>query len=237
MNRNERLFAIAEDLRGAGQRGRTTTQLAGMFGVSQRTVKRDMVALYASGVPLMAFEGRGGGYQMLPQTHLSPVPLTAGEAAAVVIALASQPQMPYNTEGLSALNKMYAAMTPEQRAMADDAASRVWMRTDASAQRPPNAAVLDDALRRKVAVKIAYADADGNETRRLIEPMAFARTGGHWYCLAWCHLRGDGRWFRLDRVRRAWPTNTPCEQRDLNDVFGEPPPDAMPATLALGLRG
>ncbi|MBN2176937.1 MAG: WYL domain-containing protein [Demequinaceae bacterium] len=233
MNRSERLFAIAEDLRHAHGRQRTTSQLAEAFEVSQRTIKRDMAALYASGVPLVAVEGRGGGYQMLRETHLSPVPLTAGEAAAVVIALASQPQMPYNTEGRSALAKMYAAMSPDQRAMADDAASRVWMRTDASSKRPPNAAVLDDALRRKVAVTIAYADADGNESRRLIEPMAFARTGGHWYCLAWCHLRGDGRWFRLDRVRRAWPTTTPCAPRDLTEVFGEPPPDAMPATRVL----
>lgn len=234
MNRSERLFAIADDLRRTRGRQRTTAQLATAFGVSQRTIKRDMAALLASGVPLLAFEGRGGGYQMLRETHLSPVPLTAGEAAAVVIALASQPQMPYNTEGRSALTKMYAAMSPEQRAMADDAASRVWMRTDASSPRPPNAAVLDDALRRKVAVKIAYVDADGNESRRLIEPMAFARTGGHWYCLAWCYLRGDGRWFRLDRVRRAWPTNTPCVPRDITEVFGEPPPDAMPATHVLG---
>lgn len=236
MNRNERLFAIAEELRGSGERGRTTSQLASTFGVSQRTVKRDMAALHTSGVPLMAFEGRGGGYKMLPQSHLSPVPFTAGEAAAVVIALASQPQMPYNSEGLAALNKIYAAMTTEQRAMADDTASRVWMRSDASSQRPPNAAMLDDALRRNVAVKVAYVDANGNESRRLIEPMAFARTGGHWYCLAWCHLRGGGRWFRLDRIRRAWPTNTRCEARDLTDVFGEPPPDAMPASRVISAR-
>lgn len=229
MNRNERLFAIADDLRGAGSRGRTTAQIASLFGVSQRTIKRDMAALFASGIPLVSFEGRGGGYQVLPESHLAPVPLTAGEAAAVVIALASQPQMPYAAEGRSALAKMRTAMTPGQWAMANDAASRVWMRTDPDVDRPPNATIIDDALRRQVAVTILYTDSEGKESRRTIEPMAYARTSGNWSVLAWCHLRGGGRWFRLDRITRAWPTNTPCEPRDVCAVFGEPPADAMPA--------
>lgn len=233
MNRSERLFAIAEDLRGAGSRGRTTTQIAGLFGVSQRTIKRDMAALFAAGVPLVSFEGRGGGYQVLPESHLAPVPLTAGEAAAVVIALASQPQMPYAAEGRSVLAKMFAAMTLDQRAMAADAASRVWMRADPDVARPPNAAIIDDALRRQVAVTIAYTSSQGKRTRRTIEPMAYVRTSGSWGVLAWCHLRGGGRWFRLDRISRAWPTNTPCTPRDLRAVFGEPPPDAMPAAAPL----
>jgi predicted DNA-binding transcriptional regulator YafY len=233
VNRSERLFAIAQDLRGAGSRGRTTAQLAGVFGVSQRTIKRDMAALFASGVPLMSFEGRGGGYQVRPDSHLAPLPLTAGEAAAVVIALASQPQMPYAAEGRSVLAKMFAAMTPDQRAMASDAASRVWMRADPDGPRPPNATVIDDALRRQVAVTIVYTSAEGERTRRTIEPMAYARTSGNWNVLAWCHLRGDGRWFRLDRISRAWPTNTPCTPRDLRALFGEPPADAMPAAALL----
>ena len=40
-------------------------------------------------------------------------------------------------------------------------------------------------------------------TKRTIEPMAFARTGGRRYLLAWCRLRRAGRWFLLARVRRA----------------------------------
>ncbi len=233
MNRSERLFAIAEDLRGAGSRGRTTAQLARSFGVSQRTVKRDMAALFASGIPLVSFEGRGGGYQVLPESHLAPLPLTAGEAAAVAIALASQPQMPYAAEGRSVLAKMSAAMTPEQRAMAVDAASRVWMRSDPDVERSPSATVIDDALRRQVAVTIEYTDSEGNRTRRTIEPMAYARTSGNWNVLAWCHLRDGGRWFRLDRISRAWLTTTPCEPRDLRAEFGDPPADAQPATVVL----
>jgi len=231
MNRTERMFAIAETLRASGSEGRTTSWFAREFEVSTRTIKRDMAALFASGIPLVSFEGRGGGYQMLPATHVSPVPLTAGEAAAIAIALVAEPQMPFCAEGRSALTKLVSAMSPEQRELAASTAERVWMRRDAAESRPASASVLDDALRTLTQVHITYADASGAETERTIEPMAFARTGGHWYVLAWCHLRNGGRWFRMDRVTGAWPTRTAFIPRDLTETFGEAPDDALPSRL------
>ncbi len=233
MNRHERLFAITEALRRAGTRGTTTARLAALFGVSQRTIKRDMASLAASGLPLMSTEGRGGGYHVLPQSHVGPVPLTAGEATALAVAVAAQPHMPFAAEGRTAVDKLYAAMDPSQRAMAIDVASRIWMRSDSDTARPANAAIIDDSLRRRTAVSILYADADGKRTRRTVEPMAIVRTSGQWSLLAWCHLRDDGRWFRLDRISRAWPTNIPCAERDVHAIFGDPPDDAQPAVAAL----
>ncbi len=45
MNRIERLYALVEELRAAGPRGRTARQLADHFEVSVRTVERDLSAL------------------------------------------------------------------------------------------------------------------------------------------------------------------------------------------------
>ncbi len=232
MKKTERLFAIADTLRSSGSTGRTTTALAKEFAVSTRTIKRDMAALFVSGVPLVSFDGRGGGYQMLPSSRVSPVPLTAGEAVAIAVALSAEPQMPYSAEGRSALAKVLNAMSEEQRALARSTAERVWMQRDPNQTRGPGAGVLDDALRSHTMAEIAYAGADGKATRRRVEPMAFARTGGRWYLLAWCHLRHDGRWFRLDRINRAWPTRVHFTPRDLTEVFGPPPADALPVTLS-----
>lgn len=232
MKRSERLLAITEMLRASGERGRSTTWLARELDVSTRTIKRDMAALHAAGVPLVATEGRGGGYTILSRSALAPVPLTAGEAAAVVVALGAEPLMPFAADGRAAAAKLLAAMTDEQRAHTQDIASRVWMRRDPANRRDASAAIVDEALRTMTCVRIHYADGSGARTTRTVEPMAFARTGGHWYLLAWCHERRDGRWFRLDRISRAWPTHLPIVPRALDDVFGAPPDDALPASIS-----
>jgi predicted DNA-binding transcriptional regulator YafY len=44
MNRIERPYALVEELRAAGQRGRSARQLANHFEVSVRTIERDLSA-------------------------------------------------------------------------------------------------------------------------------------------------------------------------------------------------
>jgi len=57
MNRTDRLYAIVEELRRSGTRGRASSWLARRFEVSQRTIKRDMAALSDAGVPIWAVDG------------------------------------------------------------------------------------------------------------------------------------------------------------------------------------
>jgi predicted DNA-binding transcriptional regulator YafY len=230
VSRAHRLYAITEALRAAGAGGRTASSLADRFEVSVRTIKRDMRALVDAGARIVAQEGRGGGYQLSRDAPLPPLSFTAAEATAVALALAAEPDMPFRKDGNAALAKLLGAMSPSARAHAEDTAARLWMRA-AHLKRPRCARVLDDALERQVAVSLVYRDARGKETTRRIDPMAFARTHGHWHVLAWCHARGAGRWFRLDRIVRATLTKVRAPKRVLRDVFGDPPQDAHPLDL------
>ena len=232
MNRTDRLYAITRALRVAGQRGRTAAWLASRFEVSTRTIKRDIAALQEIGVPITSEDGRGGGYQLTHRAVLPLVAFSAAEATAVAIALAVEPTLPFAADGAAALQKLLGAMTRDQRAEAVDMARRVWVRAADSERRPGTARALDEALRAKCVVLIDYMDGHGRTTeRRPVEPMAFVRTKGHWHLLAWCRLRRAGRWFRLDRVARAWPTKMRFEERDLVQVFGDPPFYARPVDL------
>ncbi|WP_369852381.1 helix-turn-helix transcriptional regulator [Cryobacterium sp. Y82] len=62
MKRSERLQSLTESLRRAGSRGRTAQQLADGFEVTIRTIKREISALEAGGLPVWARTGPGGGY-------------------------------------------------------------------------------------------------------------------------------------------------------------------------------
>lgn len=83
MKRQARLFALAEVLR-ARKSGVTAEALAERFGVSVRTIYRDLDALGDAGLPLLAERGRGGGYALERGYTLPPVNFTAREAAVLV---------------------------------------------------------------------------------------------------------------------------------------------------------
>jgi predicted DNA-binding transcriptional regulator YafY len=235
MNRTERLYAIAEALRAAGDVGRTSAWLAERFEVTPRTIKRDITALQQAGRPVFGLGGRGGGYRMDGAATLPPIAFTSGEAIAIATLMSVQGDAPYAAEGRRALAKVLAAMVPGGASGAATIAGRVWTRPDPG-RRPSRSSrstqVLEEAVARQVVVVIDYADAAGTESRRRpVEPMGFAHTRGSWYLMAWCRWRRAGRWFRLDRIVRADLTTQEAPARDLADVFGSIPADAHPVEL------
>jgi predicted DNA-binding transcriptional regulator YafY len=236
MNRTDRLYAIAEELRRSGRPGRTAEWLARQLEVSKRTIKRDIAALQAAGTPIAGQDGRGGGYRIAVES-LPPVTLTSAEVAAVAVALGADPHLPFAPDGRAAVNKLLRTMSAAQRGEIARITDSVWVRTQTAGVRgTSNSCVraIDEAVRRGVALTIDYEDRAGRATRtRRIDPLAVARTGGRWYVLAWCHTRVSGRWFRFDRIRRATLTKTPVVSRDLAEVFGPPPPDAQPVSCRL----
>src|SRR5665647_829302 len=83
MRRKTRLFALAEAMR-ARRTGVTAQQLADRFGVTIRTIYRDLGALQDAGMPIKADRGRGGGYALDKNYQLPPINFTAREAALLV---------------------------------------------------------------------------------------------------------------------------------------------------------
>lgn len=113
MRRKSRLFAIAEALR-ARRTGVTAGELASRFGVTLRTIYRDLDALQDAGLPLRADRGRGGGYALDKAYQLPPVNFTAREAA-LLVALAkmavAQRLVPFPGAIESAADKVRAALS------------------------------------------------------------------------------------------------------------------------------
>jgi predicted DNA-binding transcriptional regulator YafY len=113
MRRKSRLFAVAEVLR-ARRTGVTAGELAERFGVTLRTIYRDIEALQDAGLPVRADRGRGGGYALDKSYQLPPVNFTAREAALLValsrLAL-EQRLLPFPRTVTSAADKVRAALS------------------------------------------------------------------------------------------------------------------------------
>lgn len=229
MNRTDRLHAITEALRAAGPGGRTSAWLATRFEVHARAIKRDVGALQQAGHPIWAEGGPGGGYVLDPTATLPPVTFTEAEAVALAKMLTADADAPFQADGRRALTKVRAAMTAGGRDRGDALAARVWIRSPDEGTRPPQLRVVEEAVRANRVVVIDYVDREGTSSmRRPVEPVAFARNRGRWYLLAWCRRARAGRWFRLDRIVSADLTAEAAPQRDVRNLFGQPPDDAVP---------
>ncbi|MCB7134988.1 helix-turn-helix transcriptional regulator [Cellulosimicrobium marinum] len=147
MNRTERLYAIAEELRRSGPTGTTGPRLAAALEVSERTIKRDVAALQQAGLTIWAQAGPGGGYVLDPSATLPPVNFTPGQAVAVAVALATLPPgSPFAVDASAARGKVWDALGAGDRARAEALAARVWVRrAPAAGAGAPDAEVPDGA--------------------------------------------------------------------------------------------
>lgn len=113
MRKKTRLFAIAEALR-ARRTGVTAGELAQRFGVTMRTIYRDLDTLQDAGMPIRADRGRGGGYALDKSYQLPPVNFNAREAALLVVLsrlAIEQRLIPFPKAIESATDKVRAALS------------------------------------------------------------------------------------------------------------------------------
>jgi predicted DNA-binding transcriptional regulator YafY len=205
------------------RRGRVVTAraLAERFEVSERTIYRDVQDLMVSGVPI---EGEAGvGYSLRRGYDLPPLMFSADEIDALVLGARivqswTDPELARSAE--TALAKIETVLPSHLRRLIDD--ETFW--APSTAARVPLAfdlAELRAALRTRHKLHFAYRDERGNATQRTVRPIALWFYGPIWLLGAWCELRSDLRFFRLDRM-------TEVEFR--SDSF-EPDPNCLPEDL------
>lgn len=226
MKRVERLHALTELLRRGGPQGYTADRLAREFGVSVRTIKRDLEALENSGAPVWSRPGPGGGYGLASRANLPPISLTPAQAVALLTAVSAAPDAPYADLAAAGVRKVMDVLDPRTRAKADELAQRIWVDAPPAASRATQSA-LERAMADQRVVRIAYVSAEGVRTRRDVEPLMFGSRNGQWYLIGWCRLRSDIRWFLASRIEHASVTTVPCGEHSVEEV-GVPPVTARP---------
>ena len=171
MRRTERLFAIAEYLRGR-RTGVTAEQLAERFGVTLRTIYRDLASLKDAELPLKADRGRGGGYALDKSYNLPPINLTAREAAVLISAgkwLAEMRVLPFARTLESAIDKIRAALSASsQRDLLAHLETLKYVGVPAKPTTPPIRDAIEQAWFERSVLEIQYLGSDNILTTRRI---------------------------------------------------------------------
>lgn len=187
----------------------TATFLSQKFGISVRTVYRDIKALEEAGIPICVEEGKG--YTLMDGYTLPPLMLTETEANALITAeqlVMRNKDASFVKNYLDAVTKIKALLRYSTRHKAEMLAERIVFRHNAPGASTSNyVSLLQLAITNLAVIKISYESLENNaSTTRLLEPFALYSTQENWILIAWCRLRKDMRSFRLDRIRKLETT-------------------------------
>lgn len=181
----------------------TVGELAKEFGVSKRTVLRDLQELGEMGVPLYSEVGPNGGYQVLRERILPPIAFSEDEVVAIffmIHALKHFMSLPFDIEYESIKKKFYLNLSGDTRDSIDSIKDRVdFLYPYQQEEIPFLRQLLDAAIQQKV-IKIYY-ETNGRRKGRSIQPIGIYANEGKWYCPSYCFLTNDYRVFRCDRMK------------------------------------
>ena len=180
----------------------TATNLAEKFGVSTRTIYRDIRALEQAGVPILTEEGKG--YSLMEGYKMPPIMLTEQQANALILAeqlVLQNSDASFVQDYSEAIDKIKSILRYTAKDKANLLADRTqYAEVKNQARKTSILSDLQYALTNYHLVKIAYTNKDGAATERFIEPFALL-SAENWYMIAWCRLRKEFRFFRLDRIQ------------------------------------
>lgn len=178
--------------------------LAEALGISLRTLYRDIASLQAQGATI---EGEAGvGYVLKPGFLLPPLMFSPEEIEALVLGsrwVAERADAPLQEAARAALSRIAAVLPEDLKADLDGAGLLVGPGTLPPPPDRIDPALLRRAIRAERKLALAYRDAAGVATERIVWPMALAFFDSARVLVAWCELRGDYRSFRTDRIATA----------------------------------
>ena len=203
MNRFDRITAILIQLQ--AKRVVSGPALAERFGVSLRTIYRDLRTLELAGVPL--FGEPGVGYSLAEGYRLPPVMFTREEATALLTAeklAARLTDAPTARLSGAAMDKLRAVLRRPDRDYLETLSPHIQVMGPVGRPGHLDAHLqLVTAVATQRVVQLHYRAADtGLSTTRDIEPIGLYLSR-QWHVVAFCRLRQAFRNFRLDRIEQV----------------------------------
>lgn len=215
MNRLDRLTAILIHLQ--TKRVVRAQELADRFGISLRTVYRDVRSLEEAGVPIGAEAGVG---YFLTDYHLPPVMFTSAEASALLLGgklIEKWADQSVQTQFESALFKIKSVLKRSDQERLDDLDAQINVAKPTTRQ--PYSTDLLNAIQQAVAqhhvIHLHYhSQYNDAETQREVEPVGLYHYWTGWHLIAFCRTRQDYRDFRIDRIRQITDTQQRFARRE-----------------------
>lgn len=213
MQVNNRLFEIVYIL--LQKKKVTAKELAERFEVSTRTIYRDVETLSRANVPIYATQGKDGGIALLDKYVLNKTILSEEEQNQILFALQSMK----NVSGQNERGVLEKLSTLFNKAVND------WIKIDFSGWEKDSAQetkfeIIKKAILNKNRIEFVYYNSNGEESKRVVEPLQIWFKDKSWYVMSYCKLKENYRIFKIARMKEVkilkeqFERELPKEQKD-----------------------
>jgi predicted DNA-binding transcriptional regulator YafY len=185
--------------------------LSDKFGISIRTVYRDIKALSEIGIPVNFETGRG--YFIAQGYFLPPLSFTIEEANALILLNTLADKFTDNSiikHSHNALTKVKAVLRYTDKEKADELSAQVNVYvTEDEKKQSAWLSSIQNAIIAKTVLKIEYRNNEGMQSKREIEPVGLVFYTNQWHLYAWCRQKKDYRDFKVAMILQLTDTEKP----------------------------
>ncbi|MBX9972585.1 YafY family protein [Cytobacillus firmus] len=167
----------------------TTRELAKELEVTERTIHRDMEALSAAGIPVLAERGKFGGWRLLEKYRTNLTGLKADEIKTLLLSPSFQhlTDLGISDDWKEARQKLLAAIPAPLKENVKDISNRIHIDTSTWRQTPremKSFGIVQQAVWEEKKLQIQYEKADKQTIERIVDPLGLVAKGNTWYLIA-----------------------------------------------------
>lgn len=213
MNRLIRLTKILLQLQ--SRRLITSQVLADKFGISQRTIYRDIRALEEAGVPVIGEPGTG--YSLPDDYRVPPVMFNESEITALLTAreyIHSNPDRSLSETFDSLVLKIKGLLKYKAKEQTERIEQRIRIYELEEGNKTNFLSLILLCISNNILLEIKYhAIYSDQVSEREVEPLAVYYTRDKWLLIGFCRMRKALREFRVDRIIELQSANRIFQER------------------------
>ncbi|MDC7126552.1 MAG: YafY family protein [Spirochaetales bacterium] len=179
-------------------------ELSERFGVSIRTIQRDMETINLAGIPVASIQGPNGGYSIMDTYKMDRQFMSLDDLYYIITALKGIGSSLEDKKINNTIEKMQGLIPSiDTKAFSE---RHEKLRIDFSMlggneQQRTALAIIQEAVNTNRLLRFSYTNNKLEATERTIEPMTIVFKWRAWYLYGYCKLKNDYRIFRASKIR------------------------------------
>ncbi|MFT4413305.1 helix-turn-helix transcriptional regulator [Fredinandcohnia humi] len=171
----------------------SASELAEKYGVSQRTIYRDIDTICAAGIPVVSYHGVNGGYGIIDTYKMDRSLLGSYDVGSLITVLHSMSTVFDDERAMDTVRKL-------QTIQKDDSPPSMSLDIGSLNVNHEFLRIIRSAILDKHIIQFEYTNGKNERVTRLVEPASLHYQYNAWYLYGYCRTRNDYREFKISRM-------------------------------------